>query len=199
MASARLMVGTWFGVFAALAGFEHGYFELLQGNVAPPGLMFPSIGAPCLPESVWHSCEPALTIIPNLAAAGIVTGILSAITLAWALAFIGRTHGGLVLALLSLGLLLAGGGVLPPVIGVVGGLVAMGTGGRAERANSVVRLAAAFWPWSLAALAVFLVGMVTVGYFFNDFMKQNAIVLLVAIPALMVLTGISAWARDRAG
>jgi hypothetical protein len=30
-------------------------------------------------------------------------------------------------------------------------------------------------------------------------MKQNALVVLVAIPALMVLTGISAWARDSAG
>jgi hypothetical protein len=45
MRKATKTVATWFGVTAGLAALEHGYFEILQGNVRPSGVMFPSWGA----------------------------------------------------------------------------------------------------------------------------------------------------------
>lgn len=55
------------------------------------------------------------------------------------------------------------------------------------------------WPWSLVALGVFLVGMIVAGYYFNDWMLQNALIILVATPLLTALSGLSAWARDGLG
>jgi hypothetical protein len=54
-------VATWFGVAAGIAGIEHGYFEILQGNIQPDRLMIASMGPPCVPEEIWSVCESALT------------------------------------------------------------------------------------------------------------------------------------------
>ena len=54
-----------------LAGIEHGYFELLQGNNTPDNIMITAIGPS---QRFWeHGTERALTIIPNFT----VTGILA--------------------------------------------------------------------------------------------------------------------------
>lgn len=46
-----------------LAGIEHGFFELLQGNVAPNDMMIDAIGPG---QRFWeYGVERALTIIPN--------------------------------------------------------------------------------------------------------------------------------------
>jgi hypothetical protein len=52
--SATRVVASIFGVFAGLLGLEHGYFETLQGNGAPSGIMISAIGFPCQPEKMWH-------------------------------------------------------------------------------------------------------------------------------------------------
>lgn len=66
-----------------------------------------------------------MTIIPNFLITGIVALILGVITMAWSIVFIRRQQGGLILALLSLALLLFGGGIIPPIIGFIGGLMAI--------------------------------------------------------------------------
>lgn len=114
-----------FGAFAGFGGIEHGYFEILQGSGRPNGLMIESIGPPCIPAEVWHACEPAMTIIPNFLITGIVALILGVTTMAWSIMFMRRQHGGLILALLSFALLLFGGGIVPPIIGFIGGLMAI--------------------------------------------------------------------------
>jgi len=65
MRKATKAAATWLGITAGIAGFEHGYFEIIQGNTPTPGLAFPSWGPPCVPEEIWHACEPAMSIIPN--------------------------------------------------------------------------------------------------------------------------------------
>ena len=72
MRIATKRVASWFGIVAGVSGAGHGYFEILQGNTSPEGLVIASIGPPCVPEEVWNACEPAMTIIPNF----LITGIL---------------------------------------------------------------------------------------------------------------------------
>ena len=62
---ATRIVASTFGVLAGLLGIEHGYFETLQGNVAPGGMYILAMGPPCQTNKMWHGCEPAMTIIPN--------------------------------------------------------------------------------------------------------------------------------------
>lgn len=196
--SALRILGRCFGAFAGFAGIEHGYFEIQQGEVPPPGMYFPSMGAPCDPDAAWHGCEPAITVLPDLLTAGIASVILGGITAIWALFFIERREGGAVLALLSAGLLAVGGGVVPPVIGIVGGLVNLGVPRRMAGRAAAGPLAA-LWPWSLVAFAGFLVAMVVVGLLANELVVRYGIVVLVGLPALLVLTVISAWSHDRQG
>ena len=58
----RVMIST-FGALVGLIGIEHGSGEVLQGNLAPSGIMILS-----WPESAFFHVlggEPALTILPN--------------------------------------------------------------------------------------------------------------------------------------
>lgn len=199
MALALQAVARWFGAFAGFAGIEHGYFEIQQGDVAPPGLYFPSLGPPCDPDAVWHGCEPAITLLPDLLTAGIASVILGAITMIWALFFVERRYGGLVLASLSVALLVVGGGVVPPVIGLLGGLAAIRTPARASGEAGFRRILAALWPWSLVAFFTGLAAMVVAGQLSNELVTQYGLIVLVGIPSLMLLAVASAWARDSVG
>ena len=55
MRTATKTVAISFGMLAGLAGLEHGYFEILQGNTRPAAWMFPSMGPPCVAEEIWHA------------------------------------------------------------------------------------------------------------------------------------------------
>jgi hypothetical protein len=48
MRKATRIVASSFGMFAGFGGLEHGYFEILQGNVRPESILIASIGAPCV-------------------------------------------------------------------------------------------------------------------------------------------------------
>jgi hypothetical protein len=41
----------------------------------PQGRLINSMGPPCQPETVWHACEPAITILPSF----LITGILAVV------------------------------------------------------------------------------------------------------------------------
>ena len=113
MRRATRTVATVFGVLAGAAGIEHGIFETMQGNARPDGLMFPSMGPPCVAEKIWNACEPAMSVIPSLLVSGILTIIISLAILAWVAGFMKTKNGGMVLILLSIALLLVGGGIFP--------------------------------------------------------------------------------------
>lgn len=122
MRKATKTAATWLGIVAGIAGLEHGYFEFLQGNIPTPGLAFPSWGPPCVPEEIWHACEPAMSILPNFLITGILAMLLSVALIVWAGWFVQRKHGGWVQMALAVLLLLFGGGFFPPIIAFVGGV-----------------------------------------------------------------------------
>ena len=106
------------GVFAGITGASHGLGEILQGNVAPSGIMIQS-----WPGLTQLGGEPAMTIIPNFLVSGVLTIIFGLIVTVWAAAFVQRKNGVLVLILLSIIMLLVGGGLFPPVFGVVADII----------------------------------------------------------------------------
>jgi hypothetical protein len=190
----------YFGVSAGIAGLEHGYFETLQGSTRPASLMFASWGPPCVPEKIWHACEPAMSILPNFLITGLLAMLLSLAIMAWSAWLIQRKQGGLGLILLSIALLLFGGGFFPPIIGLVGGVAGMQihkpmTG----QPGSVTRFAAKLWPWPLVIFLVWVWGQFPVGYFFNDFLTSimgfGLLLILTSLP-LSVYVG---YARDAVG
>ena len=93
MRRATKIIAASFGLFAGFGGLEHGYFEILQGNARPQSMMIASIVAPCVPEEVWHLCEPAMTILPNFLMTGILSMLLGLATMIWAGAFFAATPG----------------------------------------------------------------------------------------------------------
>lgn len=117
MRYARNVVAATSGVVFAAAGIEHGVGEILQGNVPPPALVFPS-----WPDSDFLrilSGEPALSILPDLRTTGMITVLVSLITIAWSLLLLRRERGAIVQIALYLMLLLVGGGLAPPVMGII--------------------------------------------------------------------------------
>jgi hypothetical protein len=68
------------------------------------------------PESDFFrslSGEPAMTLVPNLLVTGILAALLSLALLLWAVLFVQRENGARVMILLSIALLLVGGGIFP--------------------------------------------------------------------------------------
>ncbi len=198
MRKATRTVAMWLGLVAGIAGLEHGYFEILQGNTRPASLMFPSWGPQqCDPARIWHACEPAMSILPNFLVTGIITVLLGLAMMVWSVTCVQRKHGGLVLILLSIVFLLFGGGFFPPIIGLVGG--AAGTQINkplSGKPRSFTRFAAKLWPWPLIIFLVWIWGQFPVGYFFNDFLKSimyfGLLLILVSLPVSVY----TAYAHD---
>jgi len=198
MRKATKTVATWFGIAAGGAGIEHGIFEILQGNTTPDNLMITSMGPPCVPEEIWNACEPAMTIIPNFLITGILATIIGLAILVWAILFIQRKYGGLGFILLSIALLLFGGGLFPPLIGIVGGVagVKVNKSLTGKQLGAITRLAAKLWPWPLVIFLSWIIGQWVLGYFFNDFMQQAMYFGLVLIFVTLPLSVYSAYAVD---
>jgi hypothetical protein len=116
--SATIVVASVLGIFAGVGGASHGPGEILQGNVAPSGIMIES-----WPALTSLAGEPAMTIIPNFLVSGVLTIIMGLIVTAWAAAFVQRKNSGLILILLSIIMLLVGGGLFPPMFGVAAGII----------------------------------------------------------------------------
>ena len=106
------------GIFAGVSGASHGPGEILQGDRAPNGNIIEA-----WPELTSLGGEPAMTLIPNFGVTGIVTIILGPAVTIWSATRIQSKNGALVLILLSVMMLLVGGGLIPPVIGVVAGII----------------------------------------------------------------------------
>jgi hypothetical protein len=198
MRKATKIVATGFGIVAGIAGVEHGYFEILQGNTKPDSVMIASIGPPCIPEEIWNACEPAMTIIPNFLITGILAVIIGLTLLIWSTFFIQSKYGGPVLILLSFGLLMFGGGIFPPVIGIIGGIAGIKINEpiSKKQTGSPMRLAAKLWPWPLVIFMIWVWGQWIVGYLFNDFLQRNMIYGAILILAMLPLSVNTAYAHD---
>ena len=173
ISATRVTVST-FGIIVGLAGIEHGIGEVLQGNVTPEGVTIES-----WPESELLGIlagEPAMTIVPNLLLTGILAILASLIFLVWVTMFVQRKHGGLVLILLSVVMLLVGGGFGPPLLGIMLGTAATRINAplnwwRAHLTAGSQRFLARLWPWSLVtgliAWLSLLPGTILLDHFFG--------------------------------
>ena len=146
----RIVAGV-FGAVAALAGLEHGLGEILQGPGRPGSLVFASWSG--VPLFKVLGGEPALSILPDLVASGVVTVALSLLLLAWTT--VARRRVGLGTALICIPLLACGGGFGPPLLGLLVAIVAGRSAAplawwRGKAPVALRRLLAGGWPAILA-------------------------------------------------
>jgi hypothetical protein len=190
----RITVST-FGAVAGLAGLEHGIGEILQGNVPPSGLVIES-----WPDSAFFRIlggEPAMTIVPNLLITGILASLLALIFLVWVIGCIHRKHAGLVLILLSIALLLVGGGFGPPVLGLILGVAATRINSpRAPLFSGLRDILGKSWPWSfgacLCAWLYLFPGTTLLAYYFGvDHPALVFLAIFLAFGTLLLTIGMS--------
>ncbi len=203
MSNATKVTVSTFGVIMGLAGLEHGIGEVLQGNVAPQAVMIQS-----WPESEFFRSvagEPAMTIVPNLLATGILAILFSLIYLVWAIRFVQRKHGGLVMMLLAVVMLLVGGGIFPPVIGIMIGALgtrinAPLTWRRTHRSVGSWYFSEKVWPWAfVACLIAWLLlfpGVNILGYFFGVNDPNLTVILILFALGSLLLTILTGFAHD---
>src|SRR5271157_949987 len=115
-----------YGDYAGILGMEHGFLEILQGNAAPRGVRIMAAGGTGLPFPFGH--EPAMTVIPNFLATGIAATTVGMAIILWCAAISRRKHRTLVLLLLSVALLLVGGGFGPISLLIAACIAASGIG-----------------------------------------------------------------------
>jgi hypothetical protein len=203
MHNATQLTASTFGAVAAVAALEHGIGEVLQGNIAPRGIMILS-----WPNSAFFQIvagEPALTLIPNLRLSGIATIFVALVFLGWVTVFIQSKHGGRTTLFLSIVLLLIGGGFGPPILGIISGSIATRINAPLNWSTqplllSLRRLLAAAWPWvyvvALAAWLFLFPGINLLAYYWGlDDSSMVYATILFAFGALL-LTLITALAHD---
>ena len=144
-----------------------------------------------------------MTIVPNLLVTGILTIIFSLAAIVWPAAFVQRKNGGWVLIVLSIAMLLVGGGFGPPIIGILAGVAGTGissplTGWRKRLPVNVRHSLAKLWPWVFGACVIsgvfLVVGSVILVCFFglnNPDLFSNSFYFVVLSLPLTILTGVA--------
>ncbi len=203
MRNATRVFASTLGAIMALAGIEHGIGEVLQGNVAPAGVMLLS-----WPDSAFFRSlggEPAMTIIPNLLITGVLAILFSLVLLVWVTLFVHTKNGGLIVILLSVAMLLAGGGIFPPILGMTIGIVgtrinAPFTWWRAHLSVGFLRFLGKLWLGSYIACIIswlsMFPGLAMAGFFFD--VNDPTLILVILFFALgtLALTIFSGFAYD---
>ena len=154
--------------------------------------------APPQRDSVWRRLWASRSGRWGAVLTAIILGLA---VLAWSAFFVQREHGGLGLILLSVALLLFGGGIFPPVIGVIAG--ALGTRiskpldpQRSRLSARPARALAALWPWSLALYVLWVFGQFAVGHFFNDWLLANGYIIIVTVLGTLSMSVVTCYAND---
>lgn len=107
--NATHVIATTIGVIFGMSGFNHGFFEFLQGNTPTKGLIIQAIGAA---QRFWVlGTEEAFTIIPNFLISGILSMALGLMIVIWSLRYIQTRYGCTVYLVLFILLFLVGGGI----------------------------------------------------------------------------------------
>jgi hypothetical protein len=187
------------GTLVGLAGVEHGVGEAVQDR-GPGGVLIMSWPDAAALEVL--SGEPAMTVIPDLLVTGALAIVVGLLVTVWSIGFAHRRHGGLVLIGLSVVLLLVGGGIAPPVMGVILGGVATRIGSTPRRpAGRLARRFGRLWPWFLTGAVLGYLGLMPGMLLFHPLGVANA-ELVVAL-ALFAFANLglalgAARAHDRA-
>jgi hypothetical protein len=199
--SAVRIVASTFGALAGIGGLIHGVGEMSQGNVATSGLFIDSWTQG--PIATHMGGDPALTIVPNVLITGILAAVVSLAAILWAVAFVGRKRGGTVLILLFIAMLLVGGGVGPPVVGLMAGIAATAINAplgwwRRRFAGGAGRFLARLWPWVFGVTlinGIFLfLGAIILVYVFdwgNEELYLNSFLVAVVTLPPAIITGMA--------
>lgn len=118
--SFTIAVASILGIFAGIGGASHGPGEILQGNIAPDGIIIEA-----WPALTLLAGEPAMTLIPSFSISGILTVTTGVAVTILAATRIQSKNGALILILLSTMMLFVGGGLIPPAFGVVAGIIGL--------------------------------------------------------------------------
>jgi hypothetical protein len=194
----RVLVSS-LGTLAGLAGIEHGIGEMLQGNVAPEGLVILSWPGSELFRILGG--EPAMTIVPSLFVTGILAVLVSLVYILWATALARRKHSGLVLVLLSIVMLLVGAGFGTLFLGLIVGLAATRIDAPLPLPAGAGRILARVWPWSYAACVaswlLLLPGTIVLAYLLGTDNVTAAVPALILLAfGSMLVAFLAAFARD---
>ena len=201
--NATRLVASTYGVLVGLAGIEHGYFELLQGDIATGGIVINAIGPA---YQMWPGAsERALTVLPTFLLTGFFAVLFGLLVTIWAAAFISRKYGASILFTLAIILFLVGGGFAPIFLTILGSATATRinkqlTWWRTRLPESIQGVLAKVWPWILIAFVVVFWSTVAMQIFGLglDVATTTSLVtaLSVIMIALMPLTVISGLAYD---
>jgi hypothetical protein len=205
--SAARAVSSTFGILTGLGGIWHGVGEVLQGNIAPEGIVIESWTQG--PIATNMGGEPGMTIVPNLLITGILCIGVSLAVVVWAAALVQRNKGGLVLIFLSVAMLLVGGGFAPPLVGLLAGVAGIGinspsTWWRTHLPAKLRRVLARLWPWVFSICVVsglfLVVGSLILVHFFEvnnpDFFVMNFFFTILVL-LLTILMGIAYDIQNR--
>jgi hypothetical protein len=205
--SATRVVASSIGIFSGLAGIIHGFFAMLQGNVTPSSIVINPIGPAqrLWPEAALH----AISIIPNFFVTGICAMIVGLIIVIWAGAFIDKKYGARVLLLLSIILLLVGGGFGSAFLGIIASLAATQINKplswwRTHLPNNLQNILVKLWPWALIVYLFFFVSSVGIAifgipllWFFNADITYSILLNLGPISDVLLVSAIlAAFAYD---
>jgi MFS family permease len=200
-------VATTLGTLVGLAGIDHGIFEILQGHIQPDSLMIAAIGPD---QRFWiYGEETALTIIPSFLVSGILSVILGLIVTIWAIGYIDRKYGAVVLMLLSIALFLVGGGFAPIFMALIASLAASRIHKPLKFWRVVLpvplrKLLGGIWQWVLIAFVVIFVFSVIVAifgwpltiYFDDETAFKHLNTLSFIMVGMMLLAVLSGFAYD---
>lgn len=204
--NATRIIVTTIGVVLGLSGFNHGFFEFLQGNTPTDGFIIQAIGET---QRFWPlGTEEAFTIIPNFLISGILSMVLGLAIVVWSLWFIQTKRGRTVFLVLFIILFLVGGGIGQ----IVFFIPACAFATRIDKPLTWWKqvLPSGLWPflsklWSVTlafSTIAILIGleMAIFGYFpgiSNPQSIQNMALLLVLISAILnVVTFIAGFGHD---
>jgi len=152
------------GVLLAVAGIDHGVFEILQGNAPTSGPLIQAIGDQ---QQMWYyGTEEAFTVLPTFLSTGISAVVVSLALGIWAVGFVHTPRGALVFGLLCVLLFLVGGGIaaavtiVPPTWAAAGRINRPLTWWRRVLPVQGRRILAGLWPYTLTLASVsFLLGL----------------------------------------
>jgi len=201
MKATRIVVVA-FAMLCGLTGIIAGYFEILQGNVAPDGLIISTIGpdhSMWTTYSIYELMEPysALTIIPNFLLTGIASIIVSCLVIIWAVGFIHKKYGVIIFLFLSILQLLVGGAFVMD-LAIITGFTATRINKplrwwRSHLSDKMKRLFAIIWPWSLMfyiVLSIILLGITIFGLNNVAFLRYlDTAAALMFIPLILMIIG----------
>ena len=155
--NATKITSTYLSILGGIISLGHRIFEMLQGNQITNGVRIEAISQR---HRFWeHGGEPALTIMPNYLITGILTTIISIAIIIWAITYIDKKAGLLGLIILTILMLLFGGGFASPTFMILAIIAASKINKPLDKlkkklSNNFGYILARIWPYALIILII---------------------------------------------